>query len=365
MSILLSSLDGYVVCHELFIKEMYKNVREDDTVFDLSFNKDVFGIDIPFDERGNYTLGLSRKKFKCSSGEELAIQNPEINEIQNKFFSLLRKARSKGYLKNVTVLKSGNQNVKAKERADQFYKESSKYLKTSFHGCNNLSSPVIQKFNNELYVFPCNSTFFCHDVEKLKEMLIPSGETFDLIVLDPPWWNKYIRRKKSKCTEASYEMMYNDNLKNLPISQLMSDNALVAVWCTNSKQNINAVLNNVFPSWKVKYTATWFWVKVTNSGDPICAFADLPKKQPYERILFAYNKKRKPFLPLPEDGKIIISVPSAIHSHKPPLSDILSSFLPCRPSCLELFARYLLPNWTSWGNEVLKLQHTSLYERSL
>jgi hypothetical protein len=28
---------------------------------------------------------------------------------------------------------------------------------------------------------------------------------------------------------------------------------------------------------------------------------------------------------------------------------------------MEIFARYLLPDWTSWGLEVLKFQHLSLY----
>lgn len=34
------------------------------------------------------------------------------------------------------------------------------------------------------------------------------------------------------------------------------------------------------------------------------------------------------------------------------------------PKCLELFARYLLPNWTSYGLEALKFQHQFLYEIS-
>lgn len=33
--------------------------------------------------------------------------------------------------------------------------------------------------------------------------------------------------------------------------------------------------------------------------------------------------------------------------------DILAQYLPENPHCLELFARNLLPGWTSWGNEVL------------
>jgi len=36
--------------------------------------------------------------------------------------------------------------------------------------------------------------------------------------------------------------------------------------------------------------------------------------------------------------------------------DILASYLPENPQCLELFARNLLPGWTSWGNEVFICQ---------
>lgn len=39
-------------------------------------------------------------------------------------------------------------------------------------------------------------------------------------------------------------------------------------------------------------------------------------------------------------------------------------YLPSTPKCLELFARYLLPNWTSYGLEALKFQHQFLFENS-
>lgn len=42
--------------------------------------------------------------------------------------------------------------------------------------------------------------------------------------------------------------------------------------------------------------------------------------------------------------------------------EILAPYLPPSPKCLELFARYLLPNWTSFGLEALKFQHKFLYE---
>ena len=59
----------------------------------------------------------------------------------------------------------------------------------------------------------------------------------------------------------------------------------------------------------------------------------------------------------------LFSVPSAIHSHKPPLDEILSDLglLKNRGKRLELFARYLMPNWTSFGNQVLKLQERQYF----
>lgn len=44
--------------------------------------------------------------------------------------------------------------------------------------------------------------------------------------------------------------------------------------------------------------------------------------------------------------------------------EILVTYLPPTPKCLELFARYLIPNWTSYGLEALKFQHKFLYENS-
>ncbi|XP_065185508.1 uncharacterized protein LOC135816069 [Sycon ciliatum] len=60
----------------------------------------------------------------------------------------------------------------------------------------------------------------------------------------------------------------------------------------------------------------------------------------------------------------LVSIPSRVHSHKPPLSDILQPYIPRDVRCLELFSRTLTSGWTSWGNEVLALQHVDFYQRS-
>lgn len=45
------------------------------------------------------------------------------------------------------------------------------------------------------------------------------------------------------------------------------------------------------------------------------------------------------------------------------LSDVIKPFVNNDPNCLELFARYLLPNWTSAGDQVLALQNLKLFTK--
>lgn len=135
-----------------------------------------------------------------------------------------------------------------------------------------------------------------------------------------------------------------------------------------------------------------FEIQVTKSIQPICSFSDPPGKQPFEQIIFGSPKGSS----VSVEDKLVVSIPSAIHSHKPPLtgkcnkkqsltinknlgtlvlvvifigtaffvgvSELLMPLLPENPKCLEIFARYLLPNWTSYGLEAIKLQHESLFK---
>jgi hypothetical protein len=52
----------------------------------------------------------------------------------------------------------------------------------------------------------------------------------------------------------------------------------------------------------------------------VCKFSEPPGKQPFEQIVFGYRKGGNRKQPLPEPDRVIVSVPSAVHSHKPPLS---------------------------------------------
>uniref|UniRef100_A0A1B0BCR0 Uncharacterized protein n=1 Tax=Glossina palpalis gambiensis TaxID=67801 RepID=A0A1B0BCR0_9MUSC len=51
---------------------------------------------------------------------------------------------------------------------------------------------------------------------------------YDLIVMDMPWRNKYIKRLKTVKQSLSYDMLRNEELKSMPIEQLTHSKTLVA-----------------------------------------------------------------------------------------------------------------------------------------
>lgn len=66
----------------------------------------------------------------------------------------------------------------------------------SFHGGNSNSYSISVEFENEKYLIPPRCQFYCCDVFELKDKLYDSTHNrFDVIIIDPPWRNKHVRRK--------------------------------------------------------------------------------------------------------------------------------------------------------------------------
>nr|QNQ79773.1 mettl4 [Siniperca chuatsi] len=213
----------------------------------------------------------------------------------------------------------------------------------------------------EEYVIPPHTAFLLSDFTRIQP-LVHYGRRFDLIVMDPPWENKSVKRSRR------YSSLPSTQLKWLPIPLLASLNCLVVTWVTNRPSHLRFVRDELYPHWGVEVVAEWFWVKVTTSGEFVFPL-DSNHKKPYEvLVLGRYRSSANNFIssletsevPV-EDQRLIVSVPSALHSQKPSLSEVLKPYVGDEAKCLELFARSLQPGWTSWGNEVLKFQHTSYF----
>ncbi|NWJ01073.1 METL4 protein, partial [Crypturellus undulatus] len=232
------------------------------------------------------------------------------------------------------------------------------------HSCvieNNSSCAKMIVLMGQKYLVPPKSNFLLSDISCLQPLL-NCKRKYDVIVMDPPWENKSVKRSNR------YGYLSSWQIKQIPVSALAAPNCLVVTWVTNRQKHLRFVKDELYPHWSVKTLAEWHWVKITRYGEFVFPL-DSSHKKPYEVLVLgrvqgsieeALSRKSEEVLPIP-DHKLIVSVPCSLHSHKPPLTEVLAEFVKPDAECLELFARNLQPGWTSWGNEVLKFQHIDYF----
>uniref|UniRef100_F6YE47 Methyltransferase 4, N6-adenosine n=1 Tax=Macaca mulatta TaxID=9544 RepID=F6YE47_MACMU len=224
---------------------------------------------------------------------------------------------------------------------------------------NNSSFTKVITLMGQKYLLPPKSSFLLSDISCMQPLL-NYRKTFDVIVIDPPWQNKSVKRSNSYLSPLQ--------IKQIPIPKLAAPNCLLVTWVTNRQKHLRFIKEELYPSWSVEVVAEWHWVKITNSGEFVFPL-DSPHKKPYEGLILGRVQEKTALplrnadvnvLPIP-DHKLIVSVPCTLHSHKPPLAEVLKDYIKPDGEYLELFARNLQPGWTSWGNEVLKFQHVDYF----
>ncbi|XP_061392481.1 N(6)-adenine-specific methyltransferase METTL4-like [Musca vetustissima] len=234
-----------------------------------------------------------------------------------------------------------------------------------FHGANGTTDFQTTKFQEHDFIIPPYCKFYNHNINDVRQIL-PELEKYDLIIMDMPWQNKYIKRLKKVRDSLAYHMLDNDSLQNIPIQEMIHANSLVVLWCTNAPQHLNAVQNDFLPKWNLQIVHTLKWFKFNTEGNLISPIKAQGYKQPFETVFITCHKNRNlNNLDGIKSIDFIASLPSIIHSHKPPLAMWLREFLDdsVHFKGLEIFARYLQPQFTSIGLEVLKLMDKRLYNK--
>ncbi|KAJ5298751.1 uncharacterized protein N7443_006871 [Penicillium atrosanguineum] len=216
---------------------------------------------------------------------------------------------------------------------------------------------------------------------------LPSTQKFNLVLFDPPWPNRSVRRSGHYSTHP-YELLTQrlqdilhmhaftsdqtpplNNLYRYPQSQL----SLAGIWTTNSEKSRQTAYDSL-TSTGFTVVEEWIWIKITANGDPVSPVNGLWRK-PYEILVIGRREPVSVTVPEPEipfssckslepdpcvpKRRFIAAVPD-LHSRKPNLKGLFERLFFARDgsvqqyTALEVFARNLTAGWCAAGNEVIK-----------
>ncbi|KAJ5770076.1 uncharacterized protein N7511_002127 [Penicillium nucicola] len=216
-------------------------------------------------------------------------------------------------------------------------------------------------------------------------------QKFNLILMDPPWPNRSVRRSGHYTTNhysemeiltqgmreilqthsCSHEDMTQESAESQNGPHIQSQQSIAAIWITNAEKSRKAAYHAMGGA-GFDVCEEWIWVKTTQSGQPISALDGLWRK-PYEILVIGkrspdYKRAASPAHQTDDltavseaiaTRRVIAAVPD-LHSRKPNLKSIFEKIFFSNGTsretytALEVFARNLTAGWWACGNETLK-----------
>ena len=180
------------------------------------------------------------------------------------------------------------------------------------------------------------------------ELRSVEGGPFSTILADPPW--RFMNRTGKVAPEhrrlSRYDTMTTAEIRALPISEIVTDNAHLYLWVPNA---LIADGLRVLESWGFTYKSNIVWAKRRKDGGPAGRGVGFYFRNVTELILFGVRGSMRT-LPPGRRQVNMIETRKREHSRKPDEQyDIIED---CSPGpYLELFARYSRADWVSWGIE--------------
>lgn len=175
---------------------------------------------------------------------------------------------------------------------------------------------------------------------------------YDVVLLDPPW-SYYGQQDKWGAAAKFYSTMTDDELKALPVVDLLHKHSVAFMWATSPRLDFAL---RCFDSWGVHYRGVAFvWVKTKKSGEPLKAQGVRPSivKPTCEFVLAGSLTARGRPMPLASESVVnTVFAPVREHSRKPDeVHDRIEMLYP-EASKLEMFARSYRDGWDCWGNQL-------------
>ncbi|KAE8134651.1 MT-A70-domain-containing protein [Aspergillus pseudotamarii] len=272
------------------------------------------------------------------------------------------------------------------------------------HG-NSTETNCAQHYNHTYYIPPLSSFLLCklpisQSATKPNRFIDPipglsRDRKFDLILLDPPWVNRSVRRSGHYHTQHYLEGdlltqcirdilrvhlqdshctfrcgTSDDRISTPKPPEPQTQSSIAAIWITNSAKARRTAYDAIQGA-GLSVCEEWIWIKATANGDPITPIDGLWRK-PYEVLVIGrMNSPQLPAVSSEKSGggvvtrRFIAAVPD-VHSRKPNLKEIFEKvfFDDASPSpksedrttysALEVFARNLTAGWWACGDEALK-----------
>ncbi|XP_012581273.1 PREDICTED: methyltransferase-like protein 4 isoform X2 [Condylura cristata] len=149
---------------------------------------------------------------------------------------------------------------------------------------NNSNFTKLITLMGQKYLLPPKASFLLSDISCMHPLL-SCKKMYDVIVIDPPWQNKSVKRSNR------YSYLSPLQIKQLPVPTLAAPNCLIVTWVTNKQKILRFVKEELYPSWSVDIVAEWHWVKITSSGEFVFPL-DSPHKKPYEVLILGRVREK-------------------------------------------------------------------------
>lgn len=171
---------------------------------------------------------------------------------------------------------------------------------------------------------------------------------YQIVLADPPWkYRNYGYAEAPRGCEKEYRCMPLDEIKSLPIQDIVADNATLFLWTTCP---LLAEGLDVMKTWGFEYkTKAFVWIKTnSNSMGLFWGMGNWTRSNSEDCLLGIKGKPKR----LNADIHQVVISDVMEHSHKPAIVRENIVRLCGNLPRIELFARQKVEGWDCWGDEI-------------
>ncbi|XP_041984569.1 uncharacterized protein LOC121737089 isoform X2 [Aricia agestis] len=179
MTLLFNTSSAFLISHSEYISQIFKSVKVENESHHYLLSPKIFAIKNKMHEINN------KRPRKC---DEVLKETGIIRELYQTFLTKI----PEGMREN--IFQDDYETAEVREHSKRLF-ELTQFDYNGLKGGNNSDDALKCLIKDEYFLIPPKSRFLCGCVKEQSKGL--AGNKYDIVIADPPWWNKYIRRLKS------------------------------------------------------------------------------------------------------------------------------------------------------------------------